>query len=192
MLDLTRKEQIVLAFIMIAIAIGGGILLIKERIEKGREPKLVKETLYNPSDSIPIVVHITGAVRKRGVIELRWGSRTIDAVRMAQPLPEADIDRLNLAKILEDGEKIVVPYREEGERGSPAPSYSLPPSMKMDVNMATEEELKKYLKLSERVAKAIVDYREKVGRFKSKEELMNVPGIGQKTFERIKELVTVQ
>jgi competence protein ComEA len=191
MLDLTRREQIVLVVIMIAMAIGGGALLIKDRMERRTGPRLTTETLYNPSDSIPILVHVTGAVRKKGVIELKAGSRTIDAVRMAQPLPEADVDRLNLAKILEDGEKIIVPYKEEIGTSS-SPSSSLSPSMKIDVNMATEEELRRYLRIPERTAKAIVDYREKTGGFKSKEELMNVPGIGQKTFDRIKDVVTVQ
>jgi competence protein ComEA len=191
MLDLTRREQIVLVVIMIAMAIGGGALLIKDRMERRTGPRLTTETLYNPSDSIPILVHVTGAVRKKGVIELKAGSRTIDAVKRAQPLPEADIDRLNLAKILEDGEKIIVPYKEEIGTSS-SPSSSLSPSMKIDVNMATEEELRRYLRIPERTAKAIVDYREKTGGFKSKEELMNVPGIGQKTFDRIKDVVTVQ
>jgi len=191
MLDLTRREQIVLVVIMIAMAIGGGALLIKDRMERRIGPRLTTETLYNPSDSIPILVHVTGAVRKKGVIELKAGSRTIDAVKMAQPLPEADVDRLNLAKILEDGEKIIVPYKEEIGTSS-SPSSSLSPSMKIDVNMATEEELRRYLRIPERTAKAMVDYREKTGGFKSKEELMNVPGIGQKTFDRIKDVVTVQ
>jgi competence protein ComEA len=191
MLDLTRREQIVLVVIMIAMAIGGGALLIKDRMERRTGPRLTTETLYNPSDSIPILVHVTGAVRKKGVIELKAGSRTIDAVKMAQPLPEADVDRLNLAKILEDGEKIIVPYKEEIGTSS-SPSSSLSPSMKIDVNMATEEELRRYLRIPERTAKAMVDYREKTGGFKSKEELMNVPGIGQKTFDRIKDVVTVQ
>jgi competence protein ComEA len=191
MLDLTRREKIVLVVIMIAMAIGGGALLIKDRMERRTGPRLTTETLYNPSDSIPILVHVTGAVRKKGVIELKAGSRTIDAVKRAQPLPEADVDRLNLAKILEDGEKIIVPYKEEIGTSS-SPSSSLSPSMKIDVNMATEEELRRYLRIPERTAKAIVDYREKTGGFKSKEELMNVPGIGQKTFDRIKDVVTVQ
>lgn len=192
MLDLTRREQIVLVVIMIAMAIGGGALLIRDRMERRVGPRLTTETLYNPSNSIPILVHVTGAVRKRGVIELKAGSRTIDAVKMAQPLPEADVDRLNLAKILEDGEKIIVPYKEGIGTTPSAPTDSLSPSMRIDVNMATEEELRRYLKIPERTAKAIVDYRERTGGFKSKEELMNVPGIGQKTFDRIKDVVTVQ
>lgn len=149
-------------------------------------------------------IHVVGAVSKPGVYSLPEGSRINDAVRKAGPLAEADLNSLNLARLVVDGEQIYVP--EEGENtvqtasegaaifsgsGQTVSSGSINVRGKININTASAEELDTLPGIGPALAQRIIDYRNTNGRFQVPEDLMNVSGIGVKRFEQLKDLVTI-
>lgn len=156
-----------------------------------------------------VVVHVAGAVKKAGVVRLPRGSRVHEAIAAAGgPSPEADPDRLNLASLLEDGQKIYVPRRgEAAPADTSAPAGTSGPGAaeaegtagpagegsggKINLNTATAEELAELPKVGPVLAQRIVDWRTQQGPFKSPEELDAVDGVGPKMLETLLPLVTV-
>jgi competence protein ComEA len=141
-----------------------------------------------------LVVHVAGAVTRPGVLELEPGARVIDAVEAAGgALPDADLDRLNLAAKLSDGERVLVqrvgaPPAPADPTGEPADGASTGP---LDLNTATTAQLEELPGIGPVLAEAIVDERERRGGFRSVNELRDVRGIGDKRFEDLRALVTV-
>lgn len=155
-----------------------------------------------------IYVHISGAVASPGVYSLAEGARAVEAVEAAGALPEADIQALNLAAPLVDGQKIVVPRVGEvpagtGSPGSPAGGLMAPGLAgggqaavagmggQVNINTAGQAELETLPGIGPALAQRIIDYRTRNGPFRAPEDLKNVSGIGDKRFEDLKDLVTV-
>lgn len=142
-----------------------------------------------------IWVYVCGAVHVPGVYELPSGSRIYHVIQAAGGmLPEAETRAVNQAQELSDGEQITVPTVEEAQDpAQPAVSGGSAASGdgKVNLNTAGIEELCTLTGIGETRAQAIVDYREQNGGFQSIEELMNIDGIKEKTFEKLKEEVTV-
>lgn len=141
-------------------------------------------------------VYICGAVQTPGVYELPAGSRIYHAIEAAGGmLPEAEARAVNQAQELSDGEQITIPTVEEaGELPQTASQGAVQEDAgdgRVNLNTAGIEELCTLNGIGESRAQAILDYREKNGGFQSIEELMNVDGIKEKTFEKLKESVTV-
>ena len=142
-----------------------------------------------------VAVHLTGRVRHPGVIRLPRGSRVIDAIAAAGGATAgADLDTVNLARKLVDGEQIRVPA--SGERPAPQPGTAGPgpaaagPGAPVDLNTATTEQLEALPGVGEVTAARIVAYRD-AHPFRSVEELRQVDGIGERRFAQLKHLVTV-
>lgn len=139
-----------------------------------------------------IVVHISGQVHNPGIVKLEPGARVIDAVNAAGGLKkDADLDKINLARKLQDEEKIYIP--KIGEDISESISYFQNPaggSNKININTCTKEELMSLPGIGDVLADRIIQYREKTP-FKKIEDLMNVSGIGEKKFESIKDMIIV-
>lgn len=139
-----------------------------------------------------IYVHVAGAVLKSGVYRLAQGCRVGDAVEKAGPLPQADLDKLNLAAPLSDGQKITVPLQGEPGYVDIAGANSGPKqSAKININTATLSELQELPGIGPSLAQRILDYRLQHGSFASIEGLLDVSGIGPKKLEQIRQLVTV-
>ncbi len=154
-------------------------------------PSLQKEELEAEKT---IAVHVAGAVRKPGVYYFSQRARVVDAVEKAGLLDEADLNQLNLARILSDGEKLYVPRVGEVTnlvQGSGGVFEDSSGSGKINLNTASAEQLEELPGIGPALAKRIVDYREKHGYFKNIEDIQNVSGIGSKRFEQIKDLVTI-
>ena len=155
-----------------------------------------------PSGSAPggmIVVHVAGAVGRPGIVQLPTGSRLHEAITAAGgSTGTADLDRLNLAALLEDGQKILVPERGStdaavpgaGADGSGAPGGTGPPA-KVNLNTADVEELATLPRVGPVLAQRIVDWRKEHGAFGSVEELDAVEGVGPKLLEALLPLVRV-
>jgi competence protein ComEA len=134
-----------------------------------------------------ILVHILGAVQHPGLYELSEGDRAIDAVSAAGGFTDAaDRAQLNLARFVVDAEQIYVPSVGEVPAGETANT-----SGKVNINTADEAELDTLPRVGPATAARIIAWREANGRFTAIEDLMNVTGIGDKTFEGMKDLVTV-
>ncbi|MBZ4687256.1 MAG: competence protein ComEA [Clostridia bacterium] len=139
-----------------------------------------------------IKVHVAGAVFNSGLYEFESGSRVDDAVKKAIPLPDADLDRLNLAMPLKDGEQIYVYYKgERNQQTSSLNSSDNEKEGKININSCSAEKLEELPGIGPALASRIIQYRTQNGLFSSVEELKKVSGIGDKKLESIRELVTV-
>lgn len=158
-----------------------------------------------PGSAEPSVLHVAGAVARPGIVELAPGSRVHDAVAAAGgSTPAADLDRLNLAAVVVDGQKIYVP--RQGEPVPAADSAGAAPGEtgigsgggvasaaagKTNLNSAGLEELGALPKVGPVLAQRIVDWRKEHGPFTSVEELDAVDGVGPKMLETLLPLVSV-
>jgi competence protein ComEA len=146
-----------------------------------------------PTDK-PIVVHITGAVPRPGVYALPQGARVQDGISAAGGfLAEADKSNINLAQLLDDGEKLDVPFIEGGSPvlATPLPQVVATTTELININTASAAELDSLPGIGPTTAQKIIDYRTQNGPFVSTEDIINVSGIGPGTYERIKDLITV-
>lgn len=163
------------------------IVLIKESEEKKEKEK--EEEKF-------IIVHITGAVYNPGIYYLPEGARAFQAVEKAGgALEEADLERVNLAQPLYDGQAFYVPRKGDGGSGHAAGgsfAHGGPVGItKININTADRAQLESLPGIGSVKAQNIISYREKNGPFKSIEDLLKVSGIGEKTLEGIRELITV-
>lgn len=151
-------------------------------------------TVVTTTSATQVVVHAAGAVEMPGVYHLPVGSRVADLLDAAGGgLPDADLDRLNLAQAIVDGSQVYVP--RVGEEMPPAPEPASAeegePSSLVAVNTASVEELESLPGVGPSTAGAIVEYREAHGRFQSIDELLEVSGIGEAKLAQIRDLVTL-
>lgn len=142
-----------------------------------------------------VLAHAAGAVRAPGLYRLEPDARVADLLAAAGgPVPEADLDRVNLAAPVGDGSQVYVPRVGEavpataaGAGGGAAGEASGP----LDLNTATQAQLEDLPGVGPSTAQAILAEREKRGRFGSVEELLEVRGIGPAKLEALRDLVTV-
>lgn len=140
--------------------------------------------------TVSIWVYVCGEVRAPGVYELPEGSRITDAVEAAGGMTgDAAETYLNLAETLSDGQKIEVPSVEMAEALEEAAAQDT--SGLVNLNRATEAELMTLSGIGESKAKEIVRYRESRGGFQKPEDLMNIPGIKEGVFHKIRDQITV-
>jgi competence protein ComEA len=149
-------------------------------------------TVNDPAAAL--VVHVAGAVARPGVYRLAAAARVADAIDAAGgAAPDADLDGLNLAAKVGDGERVYVPRR--GEVVAPGPGLSAgtnAPAVPLDLNTATAEQLDDLPGVGPATAEAIVSYRTEHGRFRSVEQLLEVRGIGEAKLAAIRSKVRVR
>jgi competence protein ComEA len=193
-MHIDRKQQVAIIIIAAVILFTAGHRLALWQ----------KGTPDNAAEAVPVVtegssreiaVHISGAVESPGVYNFSGQARVRDAVEKAVPLPTADVQGLNLARTLKDGEKIEVPVKseqiEEEKVASGAKRVSSASPAKVNINRAGVRELESLPGLGPALSERIINYRENKGLFTSEEELKNVSGIGEKKYEQIKDRITV-
>lgn len=155
------------------------------------------KTAGNPQPAEKIIVDVKGAVKKPGIYTLSPSSRLYQAIEMAGGFSDqADQNLVNGAKLLQDGEAIYIPVKGEipgtgvGITGSGG-TQTGGEKGKVNINQANGEELQTLPGIGPSKADAIIKYRQENGVFKNIEEIKNVSGIGDKTFEKIKPQITV-
>ncbi len=190
-------------YVLIGVLAGfllAGMLLLVARLPAGKPVTLVPA----PSQA-PFVVQVSGAVVKPGVYDLTEGSRIQDAIEAAGGLlAEADTRSLNLAARLTDGQQVDIPYQAGSEPSSSSSGNTAPftvisstpttgpdQSELVNINSATLQELDALPGVGPTTAQNIITYRQQHGPFQHIEDIMNVPGIGPATFDRISSLITV-
>ena len=175
---------------------GGSVPAEGSRADGAGLPKIDAGAAADTPATGTVAVHLTGRVRRPGVFRLPRGSRVMDAITAAGGATAgADLDTVNLARKLVDGEQIRVPAR--GERPVP-PSPGLPgpgpvaaaTGAPVDLNTATTEQLEALPGVGEVTAARIAAYRD-AHPFRSVEELRQVDGIGERRFAQLKDLVAV-
>jgi competence protein ComEA len=146
------------------------------------------------SPAQPILVHVAGAVRRPGLYEMPMGARVADAVKAARGArPAADLDALNLAEPLVDGQKLEVLRRGQAPAAlaaSPVPSApgSAAP---ISLNSADQAALETIPEIGPVTAAAILEYRAQIGSFTSIDQLLDVSGVGPATLEAMRPYVTL-
>jgi competence protein ComEA len=140
-----------------------------------------------------VIVHVAGAVKRPGVVELADGSRVLDAVDACGGLlGNAEPSAVNLARVVADGEQVIIPTQDEAAAAATAGADGTTPEGKVDLNRASEGELEELPGVGPATAAKIVADREANGPFESAEDLMRVPGIGPKKLEALRDLVVVK
>jgi competence protein ComEA len=142
-----------------------------------------------------IFVHVLGSVAHPGLYELRDGARVVDAVAAAGGYTaEADAAQLNLARVVADGEQLYAPAVGEippaPVQGSSA-AGGASSSGTVDLNTADSTALETLPRIGPETAKKIIDYRDENGPFTSIDQLLEVPGIGQKTLDGLRDAAVV-
>lgn len=176
------------------------------------EPVESKEPEMEPVsvEPVPIMVHVCGSVVNPGVYTLKETDRVIDAVDIAGGFAEdAAEDYLNLAGVVVDGCRVYVPSKEEveetGMAGMPGMSIETgvatspdTPAMgtegsnsKVNLNSASKEQLMTLPGVGESKAEKIISYREQTGKFNKPEDIMNISGIKEGMYNKIKDLICV-
>lgn len=215
MIQLDRKQQLVILVLVGIIIFGGGYRFaqMKERVAEENKADFEQGEAAGESETKNLIIHVTGAVAKPGVYELPVGSRVIDAVNKAGPTGEADLDVLKLATQVIDGQTIYVPVKSAAAQpgavgtGPPAAAVVAAPVMsssagagsstqqtggKVNINTADQAQLDTLPGIGPAYAQRIIQYREINGPFKTIEDIKQVSGIGDKRFEQLKDLITVQ
>lgn len=194
-----RNVLYVLIGVMAGVALAGVLLFIS------RAPAGEPITLQPAPTKAPIAVHVIGAVPRPGLYEFAEGARVQDAIDAAGGLlTGANVDSINLAALLVDGEQLTIPFKDgqgpqtTGEDTLELPGATSTPSTSdasnadlVNINEASVEELDNLPGIGPTIAQRIVDYRTENGPFQTIEDIMNVSGVGPSTFENIKDLITV-
>lgn len=222
-MNLTQKQKILFVCIIVAITIGIFFSLWKNNSQVSslevdlqgnimeNEPSeqtnvTQEEAFLTPPQSI--IVHIAGEVVSEGIVTLKEGSRIADAISFAGGTTlEADLSDVNLAYVLEDGQKIYIPNihdkKEEdssstqeiistgsSNHSSSSSSLETSPST-VNINTATQTQLETIPGIGPSTALQILQYRRENGPFQSIDELENVKGIGPAKLEKMRPFITV-
>lgn len=207
-----KKETIKNIIILVIIILIGIYYFFRENsnnYEEINKSDIIIESNENIKNSVSeedieenIKVYIIGEVKTPGVIELNAGSRLEDAIILAGGTTNlSDLSKINLAKVLEDGQKIYIPsinengndnLQEVEELEEYDTNNNLKSTKKININTATIAELCTLSGVGESLANKIIKYREENGKFKTIEDLKNVNGIGDKKYESLKDYVCVK
>lgn len=193
-----RLKQICL---IIAIILAGFFLYhsIYSDNFKDTEPLFLESTTVPDSElSAPIIIHVKGEVLNPGVYEIKGDFRLKDAIDAAGGLTEnADKDALNLAMFINDGDEIIIPSKGSASFASKSSntivnsSSSENGTMRVNINTATAEQLSKLPGIGLSLAEQIIQYRTYI-KFTAKEDIKNVPGIGNSKYDKIRDYIYVK
>lgn len=160
-----------------------------------------------------VTVHVVGEINSPGVVTLNEGSRIIDAINAAGgSTEEADLSKINLAYVVEDGTQIYIPsirdvttvqegkksgyIREDAGDGiinsNVENDDNKSQNGKVNINIAGVEKLQTLPGIGQSTAQKIVEYRTKNGKFKTEEDIKNVVGIGDSKYNNLKDKITVK
>ena len=196
--EFTRNHLAAVGMVLLAGCLWAGYNVLQARSVPVEKPVVTAPTVVaspEPSPTARILVHVLGAVRRPGVVELVEGARVRDAIAAAGGLTaDADPGELNLAAVVSDGTQLVIgdsteprgELRNEAGGGSGGGSGD---GQKISLNSATQAELETLPGVGPVTAARIVAWREQHGNFSRIEELQEIDGIGPKTYAQLADLV---
>ena len=188
---IARAAAVVLIMIVAVVFFGHNGEKEEIPIQLPEETKNTETSELTPEETeqAEIFVDISGQVKKPGVYQITEGTRLFEVIKMAGGLTsDADKDGFNQAEVVSDGEKIVIPAKGEGV-DSPISSGTTASGL-ININTADSTALQEIPGVGPATADKIIAYRNENGRFASKEDIKNVSGIGDKTYEKMKDKIT--
>ncbi len=212
-LNIKQKIGLILAALLIVILAFIWLFSIygndppKNEIKKSQESNNEVEFKLGikEKENKTIMVDISGEIITPGVVKLPEGSRIIDAITAAGGKTEdADLSKVNLAYILDDGVQLYIPrYNEKLEKEivQTEPGVGIiqeginttsKKDSKVNINIANKEKLATLPGIGEGTAEKIIEYRSKTGKFKTIDEIKKIPGIGESKFKSLKDKITIK
>lgn len=225
MVNLSKKQKIILIVVVLIIILLLILYFLKQNNEStyldlGIDEEIMKKddeqknSIEDSEEKNKIIIHVSGSVKKEGIVKIDEGSRIADAIEAAQGLlDEADMSKINLAYMLEDGQKIYIPSIQDTEKkdnaeeieyitedcgnniiisGEIEESKKERSNIMININNATQTELEQLPGVGPSTALNIIEYREANGKFESIEDIKNVRGIGEAKFESIKSNICIK
>lgn len=172
---------------------------ISESLEETASLKTEDEDKIEEDLEGTIFVHVCGHVKEPGVYEFPAGSRICEAVEAAGGmLDTASCEAVNQAQQMQDGEQIYVPSKEEAagsvhnEAGMAGENLEGKDDGRIDLNTADKSQLMSLTGIGEMKAQAIIAYRQEHGSFHTPDEIMQVEGIKEGTYEKIKDQIKTE
>ncbi|MCU1508353.1 MAG: competence protein ComEA [Glaciihabitans sp.] len=190
-LRVTIGAGIVLVLLGLAVAV-----LVAALAPHGSSGSVVRSTAA-PANTAPpadtmLVIHVLGEVRRPGLYQLHAGDRVIDAVALAGGFTgRADQNQLNLARLVSDGEQLVIERRGATATVPGKTGAASTTGARVSINTGTAAELETLPRVGPALAQRIIDWRTANGRFSSIDDLLNVSGIGEKTLAGFRAQVTL-
>lgn len=187
----SKQQLAVYAAAALAIALIGARYLkemAQSETERGRPPPAAGLSVQR----LParVFVHVTGAVRRPGVYRIpSWGRLDLAVKRAGGATPSADLQGVNLAAKVSDGQQVVVPRRGAGGATAGGDVAADGSSAPISLNTATAEQLDQLDGVGPATAEKILAWRKEHGGFRSVEDLKQISGIGPKRFEALKDKV---
>lgn len=174
--------------------------------QEKEEGLISEESASEIEENFRIIVHLAGEVNNPGVYQLKEGDRLVDLLKTAGGLTDkADLELINLAVTLADGQKIIIPNIEQRNReendfkeqnsidlNNLAVIAGENNGSLININRADLNQLVELSGIGEAKAQAIINYREENGLFQSKEELIKISGIGEKTLDNIRDEISLR
>ncbi|AZV44464.1 helix-hairpin-helix domain-containing protein [Peribacillus asahii] len=213
-MDLFRKKKMAVISVVILISFISCLMFFfsskpqeaeQEKMFVELEQQEEQEVAQEIDEPVVIKVDVKGAVQSPGVFIAEPGDRVIDVIEAAGNFKkDADLDKVNLAQLVEDQMVIYVPAIGEEDIGLPESIDVIGGGAKtvsgnggtdgdkVNLNTATKEELETLSGIGPAKSTAIIEYREKTGKFEQIEDLKNISGIGDKTFEKLQDSITVK
>jgi competence protein ComEA len=135
--------------------------------------------------SSEIFVHVAGEVKKPGLYSIKVGSRVEDAIALAGGMTKSAFEQsVNLARMVSDGEQIVVLAKSQVASGGKSSAY-------ISLNNATQDQLESLPGVGPALAARIIEHRVEIGSFSDLSQLRDVSGIGEKLFAKISQQLTL-
>ena len=189
-MNLTQEQRrgLILVF---TLSIGiGAFYFLNSRPQPATQAVDVVTPLINQVEQSKLIINVAGKVKSPGVYQLPPGSRVIDEIEVpGNHLKGVDISDINLARLLVDGEQILVGGNRLQSSKSVARKITV--DNPLDINRATLAQLDTLPGIGPVTAQRIIDYRNKVGRINALDELKKISGLGGAKFEEIKSLLRV-
>ena len=209
MLSDKQKKMIIIAGVFVVIIFIYYILTINRGYEHTDVNEFITEEGENivdeevVEDKQEIIIHITGAVESEGIVKIKEGDRIKDAIEAAGGLTiDANLQEVNLAYQLKDGQKVYIPkttdtqeeiiINNEGGNNVIVDQGIQETTTIININTATQEELKTLPGIGEETARKIIEHRQLNGRYSTIEDIKNVSGIGDAKFESIKQYIGIE
>jgi len=209
---LNKKQKIVVIVILAFMLLFVGFYIINkannsEYVDlETEESESTENTIINDetiTEEQEIIIHVTGAVKEQGIVKIKEGSRISDVIEQAGGVTnEADLSKINLAYLVQDGQKIYIPNTNDKDDLENITEHagenviddndSTSKSRKVNINTASQTELETLNGVGPSTALKIINYREEKGNFKKIEDIKNVPGIGEAKFESLKDSICIK